>query len=112
MKVFAESLRSQAHESANRLHTIVALVEMGRGDEAVRFATTQLELSQRLVDRLTAAVQEPALVALLLGKSAQAAERGIALTVTDDTHFDTTLDARLSTPLSVRRSVTATPARC
>jgi len=93
MKVFAESLRSQAHESANRLHTIVALVEMGRGDEAVRFATTQLELSQRLVDRLTAAVQEPALVALLLGKSAQAAERGIALTVTDDTHFDATLDA-------------------
>ena len=93
MKVFAESLRSQAHESANRLHTIVALVEMGRGDEAVRFATTQLELSQRLVDRLTTAVQEPALVALLLGKSAQAAERGIALTVTDDTHFDTTVGA-------------------
>ena len=97
MKVFAESLRSQAHESANRLHTIVALVEMGRGDEAVRFATTQLELSQRLVDRLTAAVQEPALVALLLGKSAQAAERGISLTVTDDTHFDTTLDTTLDT---------------
>ena len=96
MKVFAESLRSQAHESANRLHTIVALVEMGRGDEAVRFATTQLELSQRLVDRLTAAVQEPALVALLLGKLAQAAERGIALTVTDDTHFDTALDATVA----------------
>jgi sensor histidine kinase regulating citrate/malate metabolism len=87
MKVFAESLRSQAHEAANRLHTIVALVEMGRGDEAVRFATTELELSQRLVDRLTAAVHEPALVALLLGKSAQAAERGITLTVTDDTHL-------------------------
>jgi sensor histidine kinase regulating citrate/malate metabolism len=98
MKVFAESLRSQAHESANRLHTIVALVEMGRGDEAVRFATTELELSQRLVDRLTAAVQEPALVALLLGKSAQAAERGIALTVTDDTHFDTHFDTHLSSP--------------
>ncbi len=87
MKVFAESLRSQAHEAANRLHTIVALVEMGRGDEAVRFATNELELSQRLVDRLTAAVHEPALVALLLGKSAQAAERGIALTVTDDTQL-------------------------
>jgi sensor histidine kinase regulating citrate/malate metabolism len=87
MKVFAESLRSQAHEAANRLHTIVALVEMGRGDEAVRFATTELELSQRLVDRLTEAVHEPALVALLLGKSAQAAERGTTLTVTDDTHL-------------------------
>jgi hypothetical protein len=106
MKVFAESLRSQAHESANRLHTIVALVEMGRGDEAVRFATTQLELSQRLVDRLTAAVQEPALVALLLGKSAQAAERGIALTVTDDTHLDTTLDATFDASLDANSDST------
>ncbi|MGU3291615.1 sensor histidine kinase [Williamsia sp. M5A3_1d] len=84
MRLFAESLRSQAHESANRLHTVVGLVEMGRGDEAVRFATTELELSQHLVDRLTAAVAEPALVALLLGKSAQANERGIEFTVTDD----------------------------
>ena len=96
MKVFAESLRSQAHEAANRLHTIVALVEMGRGDEAVRFATDELELSQRLVDRLTAAVHEPALVALLLGKSAQAAERGIALTVTDDTQLGASATASAS----------------
>jgi sensor histidine kinase regulating citrate/malate metabolism len=87
MKVFTESLRSQAHESANRLHTIVTLVEMGRGDEAVRFATTELELSQKLVDRLSESVGEPALAALLLGKSAQADERGIALTITDDTEI-------------------------
>ncbi|MGK9272310.1 sensor histidine kinase [Williamsia muralis] len=85
MKVFTESLRSQAHESANRLHTIVTLVEMGRGDEAIRFATTELELSQQLVDRLSESVGEPALAALLLGKSAQADERGIELTITDDT---------------------------
>ncbi len=107
MKVFAESLRSQAHEAANRLHTIVALVEMGRGDEAVRFATTELELSQRLVDRLTASVQEPALVALLLGKSAQAAERGIALTVTDDTHLGADeLDRELGGVLTPTEMVT------
>lgn len=85
MKVFAESLRAQAHESANRLHTVVTLVEMGRTAEAVRFATEELALSQQLVDRLTSAVAEPVLVALLLGKTAQAAERGIELTVTEDT---------------------------
>jgi sensor histidine kinase regulating citrate/malate metabolism len=92
MKVFTESLRSQAHESANRLHTIVTLVEMGRGDEAVRFATTELELSQQLVDRLSDSVTEPALAALLLGKSSQADERGIALTVTDDTEITSDTD--------------------
>lgn len=98
MRVFAESLRSAAHESANRLHTIVALVEMGRTAEAVQFATTQLELSQHLVDRLTAAVDEPALVALLLGKTAQAAERGVTLTVTEDTELAADPRGGLLTP--------------
>ena len=32
----AESLRSQNHEAANRLHTVVSLVEMGRTEEARR----------------------------------------------------------------------------
>lgn len=81
----AESLRSQAHEAANRLHTIVTMVELGRGEEAVALATAELELSQHLTDRVVAAVAEPALAALLLGKAAQAAERGVELTVSDDT---------------------------
>ncbi|MDH3025471.1 sensor histidine kinase [Gordonia alkanivorans] len=87
MTRFAEALRSQAHESANRLHTLVALVEMGRSEEAVRLATTELELSQHFIDRMTQAVAEPALVALLLGKSAQAAERGIAFSLTEDSQL-------------------------
>ncbi|MGV9800316.1 sensor histidine kinase [Mycobacterium sp. NPDC003449] len=87
LQVLADSLRAQAHESANKLHTVVTMVEMGRPEDAVRFATSELELSQRLVDRLSQAVNEPALVALLLGKSAQADERGIALTVTEDTQL-------------------------
>ncbi|ORA37116.1 sensor histidine kinase [Mycobacterium aquaticum] len=89
MQVLADSLRAQAHESANKLHTVITLVEMGRADDAVRFATEDLELSQQLVDRLSLAVHEPALVALLLGKTAQADERGIALTVTEDTQLPT-----------------------
>lgn len=94
LQVLADSLRAQAHESANKLHTVVTMVEMGRPEDAVRFATSELELSQRLVDRLSLAVVEPALVALLLGKTAQADERGIALTVTEDTQL--TADAALS----------------
>ncbi|MFF0814793.1 ATP-binding protein [Rhodococcus sp. NPDC003318] len=85
MRLFTESLRAQAHESANRLHTVVTMVELGRADEAVAFATAELELSQHLIDRLTEAVHDPALLALLLGKVNQATERGVDLTVTDDT---------------------------
>jgi sensor histidine kinase regulating citrate/malate metabolism len=92
LKVLTDTLRSQAHEAANKLHTIVTMVEMGRADEAVQFATNELELSQQLVDRLSSAVSEPALVALLLGKTAQADERGIELTITEDTHLPSNSD--------------------
>jgi len=87
LQVLTDSLRAQAHESANKLHTVITMVEMGRPQDAVAVATKELELSQRLVDRLSEAVSEPALVALLLGKTAQADERGIALTVTEDTQL-------------------------
>lgn len=89
LQVLTDSLRAQAHESANKLHTVITMVEMGRPQDAVAVATRELELSQRLVDRLSEAVSEPALVALLLGKTAQADERGIALTVTEDTQLPT-----------------------
>ncbi|WP_442903686.1 sensor histidine kinase [Gordonia sp. Z-3] len=92
MTRFAEALRSQAHETANRLHTIVAMIEMGRADEAAHLATSELQLSQRLVDEMTDAVGEPALAALLLGKTAQASERAISLALTEDSqlHDDAT----------------------
>jgi sensor histidine kinase regulating citrate/malate metabolism len=83
----ADSLRAQAHESANQLHTIVGLVELGRYDEAVRFATERVEVAQELVSRLQERIEEPALVALLLGKTAVARERGIDLVIAPDGGF-------------------------
>ncbi|GAA2993299.1 sensor histidine kinase [Kitasatospora albolonga] len=85
---FAEALGAQAHEAANRLHAVVSLIELGRHREAVEFATAELELAQQLTDRVVAAVGEPVLAALLLGKTAQAFERGVDLTLTEDSRID------------------------
>jgi sensor histidine kinase regulating citrate/malate metabolism len=103
LKVLTDSLRAQAHEAANKLHTVVTMVEMGRADDAVRFATDELEVSQRLVDRLSDAVAEPAVVALLLGKAAQADERGISFTVTGDTQLPSDIE---TVPLTAQELVT------
>jgi sensor histidine kinase regulating citrate/malate metabolism len=54
---------------------------MGRTEQAVEFATAELELAQGYADELVSAVDEPVLAALLLGKTAQAAERGIDLEI-------------------------------
>jgi len=81
---FAESLRSQAHEAANRLHSVISLIELGRAEEALEFAAAELSLAQQLTDRVMEAVREPVLAALLLGKAAQANERGVELVVAQD----------------------------
>ncbi|MFF9093638.1 ATP-binding protein [Streptomyces sp. NPDC014802] len=100
---FTQALRSQAHEAANRLHTVVSLIELGRAEEAVDFATAELELAQALTDQVVAAVSEPVLAALLLGKTAQANERGVELVVSDDSRLD---DGLLPPALSARDLVT------
>jgi two-component system, CitB family, sensor kinase len=83
-----QALQAQAHEAANRLHTVLTMVELGRTDEAIRLATAELSLAQQLTDRVVGAVTEPALAALLLGKSAQASERGVELTVDERSRID------------------------
>ncbi|WP_019073116.1 sensor histidine kinase [Streptomyces hokutonensis] len=100
---FTQALRSQAHEAANRLHTVVSLIELGRAEEAVDFATAELELAQTLTDQVVSAVNEPVLAALLLGKTAQSNERGVELVVSEDSGLD---DGLLPDSLSARDLVT------
>ena len=81
---FAEALSAQAHESANQLQTVISLIELGRADEALRFAATELAVAQHLTDVVVGSVGEPELAALVLGKAAEASERGVELRVDDD----------------------------
>lgn len=81
MRTLSDALRAQTHEHANRLHTIVSLLELGRGTEALDFATQDLELSQRLTDDVVSSIDEPVLGALIMGKAAEAHERGVELTL-------------------------------
>ncbi|MGH3852014.1 MAG: sensor histidine kinase [Pseudonocardiaceae bacterium] len=85
VRALADALRAQAHESANRLQALVGLVELGRYEDAVRLGTRESSIAQRLSDQLLDRVGEPALVALLLGKTAIAADRGVELRLGPDT---------------------------
>lgn len=82
---FADSLHAQAHEAANQLHTVVSLIELGRAEEALEYATAELEVAQHLTDAVLAAIAVPELAALVVGKAAVAAERGVELDLDDDT---------------------------
>lgn len=83
----ADALQAQAHESANRLQTVVSLIELGRPDDAVAFATRELRDTQRFRDGVLAAIGEPSVAALVIGKAAQASERGANLQLDPDAHL-------------------------
>ncbi|WP_372699347.1 ATP-binding protein [Arthrobacter sp. JSM 101049] len=82
MKTLSEALRAQTHEHANRLHTVATMIELGREREALQFAVQDRQESQRLTDEFVQSIDEPFLTALMIGKAAQAHERGIRLTMT------------------------------
>ena len=100
MRGFTEALRSQAHEAANRLHTVVTLVELGRPTRRVRVRHRRTALAQQLTDQVVGAVAEPALAALLLGKSAQAGERGVELVI-ERTAGSTTTGCAAAGPVTI-----------
>ena len=78
LRTLGEALRAQTHEHGNRAHTAVALIELGRTDEAVQILTATSRRSQELIDQVNARRDgDPTVGALLLGKASQAAERGI-----------------------------------
>ena len=80
-RILGEALRAQTHEHGNRMHTAVALIELGRADEAVEILTQTARESQDLVDLVNARADgDPAIGALLLGKAAQARELGVEWT--------------------------------
>lgn len=80
---FAHSLNAQAHEAANQLHTVVSLIELGRPQDALTYATAELELARHLTDAVLAGIAVPELAALVVGKAAEAGERGVELGLGD-----------------------------
>ena len=80
----ADTLRAQSHEFANRLHTLVGLVELGHYQEAVEFVTGLSAARGELTDQLVAAIGEPKLAALILAKVSLASERDVQLRLLPD----------------------------
>ena len=88
-------LRAQAHEFANQLHTISGLIQIGDYDEVVSYVES-IVASRAAVDLSVAQrVRDPSVGALLVAKSAQAAERRVELRVGPGTALEP-LDAQSS----------------
>ncbi|MYX27806.1 GHKL domain-containing protein [Streptomyces sp. SID8381] len=80
-----DALRAQDHEHANRLHTLLGLLELEMYDDAVEFVGEVVGDHRATSEQVTEKIRDPLLAALLVGKATVAAERGVALWVSDRT---------------------------
>ncbi|MER5205771.1 sensor histidine kinase [Streptomyces sp. NPDC002825] len=79
-----DALRAQDHEHANRLHTLLGLLELEMHEEAVEFVTEVVGVHRATAEQVTEKVHDPLLAALLVGKATVAAERGVSLRLAPD----------------------------
>ncbi|RTL64866.1 MAG: sensor histidine kinase [Pseudonocardiaceae bacterium] len=79
----AEAMAGQAHEFANRMQTVLTLVQLGSTDDALHAGSAAVRGARGPVDDV--AVGDPVLAAVLADKGWAATDRGVDLRVDDDT---------------------------
>ncbi|MFE9626089.1 ATP-binding protein [Streptomyces sp. NPDC006527] len=90
-----DALRAQDHEHANRMHTLLGLLELEMYDDAVEFVGEVVGDHRATAEQVTEKIEDPLLAALLVGKATVAAERGVALSISDRTRLpDRLVDPR------------------
>ncbi|KOX46890.1 MULTISPECIES: ATP-binding protein [Streptomyces] len=82
-----DALRAQDHEHANRMHTLLGLLELEMYDDAVEFVGEVVGDHRVTAEQITERLRDPLLAALLVGKATVAAERGVTLWVSDRTRL-------------------------
>lgn len=90
-----DAMRAQDHEHANRMHTLLGLLELEMYDDAVEFVGEVVGDHRDTAEQVAEKIQDPLLAALLVGKATVAAERGVALRLSDRTGLpDRLIDPR------------------
>jgi two-component system CitB family sensor kinase len=84
---YADTLRAQSHDFANKLHTIAGLIQINATERALELIGQESEGIQELVRLLTSSVSDPVLAGCILGKYNRAHELGLELELDSMSHM-------------------------
>ena len=76
-RYLVDSMRANNHDFTNKLHVILGLIQMQMYQEANDYIENITMVQRSTVSALMQAVEEPAVAALLIGKTARAAELNV-----------------------------------
>lgn len=78
-RFLVDSMRANNHEFTNKLHVILGLIQMERYEDAAAYIQKITLVQRENVSRITQSIEMPAVAALLIGKTARAAEVNVKL---------------------------------
>lgn len=76
-RYLVDSMRANNHDFTNKLHVILGLLQMEMYDEAASYIQNITIVQRAAISRIMNSVSEPAVAALLIGKTARASELNI-----------------------------------
>ena len=85
VRSLTDAMRAQQHEFTNQLHAVTGLLELGQVDEARGYLAELNDGAAEFAESLRERIGSPLIIGLLLGKAAEASERGLVLEISDDT---------------------------
>jgi signal transduction histidine kinase len=87
LRRIVRALREQTHEHANRLHAIDGLLGLGDVEEASDLVRVLKSSHVAIREALDSRIGVPTLAGLILAESVAASQRGISLTLDEDSHL-------------------------
>ncbi|MFC1436752.1 sensor histidine kinase [Streptacidiphilus sp. N1-10] len=82
-----DALRAQQHEFANRMHILAGLLDLGEHDAAFEYAVESAGVEPALTESVRQRIGNPLMVGLIVAKSTVAAERGVRITLTEESRL-------------------------
>lgn len=86
-RYLVDSMRANNHDFTNKLHVILGLIQMQMYDEAVSYIENITIVQRATISKIMNAVNEPAVAALLIGKTARAAELNVKFVFKEGSYY-------------------------
>ena len=86
-RYLVDSMRANNHDFTNKLHVILGLLQMEMYDKASAYIENITIVQRETISKIMSAITEPAVAALLIGKSARASELNVKFILDEGSVF-------------------------
>lgn len=86
-RYLVEAMRANNHDFTNKLHVILGLIQMEMYEEASSYIQNITMVQREFISKIIKVVSEPAVAALLIGKTARASELNIKFVLREGSYY-------------------------